>query len=244
MTKLEDIDIPSFSLLKEKYKGKEFDRIKELIEEEDYPVQYLIGDVPFFGATIKVDERALIPRPETEILVSKLNDLIRGKQLKMLDLCTGSGAIIVSLVKNNPNIIGTGVDISKEALSLARENAKLNNVNITLINQDILKGIDLSEKYDVIVSNPPYVKIGEETSSNTKYEPQIALYEPEELIFYKKIISTSKKILNEKNIIAFEIGKDTENKIISYAKEYYPNAKIYADKDYNGINRFVFIINE
>ena len=98
MTKLEDIDIPSFSLLKEKYKGKEFDRIKKIIEEDDYPVQYLIGDVPFFGAAIKVDERALIPRPETELLVSKLNDLIKGKQLKVLDLCTGSGAIIISLV--------------------------------------------------------------------------------------------------------------------------------------------------
>ena len=132
MTKLEDIDIPSFSLLKEKYKGKEFEKIKKLIEEENYPVQYLIGDVPFFGATIKVDERALIPRPETELLASKLNELIKGKQLKILDLCTGSGAIIVSLVKNNPNIVGTGVDISKEALSLARENAELNNVHITL----------------------------------------------------------------------------------------------------------------
>ena len=115
MTKLEDIDIPSFSLLKEKYKGKEFDKIKMLIEEEDYPVQYLIGDVPFLGATIKVDERVLIPRPETELLVSKVNDMLKGKTLNVLDLCTGSGAIIISLLKNNKNLSGTGVDSSSDA---------------------------------------------------------------------------------------------------------------------------------
>ena len=97
MTKITDIDIPSFSLLKEKYKGKEFDRVVKLIEN-DYPVQYLIGDVPFLNATIKVDERALIPRPETELLVTKVNELIKDKTTNILDLCTGSGAIIISLL--------------------------------------------------------------------------------------------------------------------------------------------------
>lgn len=244
MTKLSDIDIPSFSLLKEKYEGKEFDKVKKLIEEDDYPVQYLIGDVPFFGATIKVDERVLIPRPETEVLVSKVYNMIEGNELNILDLCTGSGAIIISLLKNNKKLKGTGVDISKDALDLAKENAKLNNVEVNFINEDILKGINLNEKYDVLISNPPYVKIGEATSSNTKYEPQIALFEPEDLIFFKTILQESTKLMNKKNIIALEIGKDTEEDIINIAKKYYPNANIYTEKDYNGINRYIFIINE
>ena len=244
MTKLEDIDIPSFSLLKEKYKGKEFDKIKKLIEEEDYPVQYLIGDVPFLGATIKVDERVLIPRPETELLVSKVNDMLKGKTLNVLDLCTGSGAIIISLLKNNKNLSGTGVDISSDALELAKENARLNEVEVSFIKQDVLKPLELSEKYDVLISNPPYVRQNEETSPNTKYEPSIAIYEPEELIFYKRIIEYSHMYLNEKNIIAFEIGKGLEEDIMSLARKYYKEAKIYSSKDFTGINRYVFIINE
>ena len=243
MTKITDIDMPSFSLLKEKYKGEEFDRIVKLIEN-DYPVQYLIGDVPFFNTTIKVDERALIPRPETELLVTKVHDLIKGKDKNIIDLCTGSGAIIISLLKNNPNCTGTGVDISKDALNLAKENAELNNTKVNFVEKDILKDININEKYDVLVSNPPYVKCNEYVSPNTKYEPSIALYEPENLIFYKTIIKESHKFLNKINIIAFEIGKDTEEEIISYAKEYYPDANIYVEKDYAGINRYIFIINE
>lgn len=243
MTKITDIDIPSFSLLKEKYKGKEFDRVVKLIEN-DYPVQYLIGDVPFLNATIKVDERALIPRPETELLVTKVNELIKDKTTNILDLCTGSGAIIISLLKENSNRIGTGVDISKDALDLAKENAYANGVNPRFVQMDILKEINLDEKYDVLISNPPYVKHNEYVSPNTKYEPSIALYEPEDIIFYKTIIKESHKFLNKKNIIAFEIGKDTEESIISYAKKYYQDAKIYTEKDYSGVIRYIFIINE
>ena len=233
-----------YKLLKEKYNK---DDLKEIIEKinNNYPVQYAIGNVDFYGNLINVDKRVLIPRFETELLVDKLVDKFKNKDnLKILDLCTGSGCIAISLAKNL-NCEVDAIDISDDALSLAKENAKLNEVRINFYKKDVLKKLNFNQKYDLIVSNPPYVKLDEEVSFNTKYEPYIALYPgKDDLIFYKRIIDNSKEILKKNGTIAFEIGSTQGNQIKNIALKKYPNATVNVLKDFNNYDRFVFINNE
>ena len=239
------IDKPSLSLLKEKYKGKDYEDIIERIVVDNYPVQYAIGNVPFYGSIINVDERALIPRFETELLVDIVYKKIKGKKLNILDLCTGSGCIAISLKNKSKDFNITGVDISEKALSLAKENAKLNNTEVEFIKKDILKDHKYKKKYDVIISNPPYVKLSEYVSPNTKYEPQNALYAgSNNLIFYETIIDYAKDILNDNFIIAFEINNKDGRVLKELAEEKFENAKVSLLKDYNKLDRFLIIENE
>ena len=239
------IDKPSLSLLKEKYKGKDYEDIIERIVVDNYPVQYAIGNVPFYGSIINVDERALIPRFETELLVDIVYKKIKGKKLNILDLCTGSGCIAISLKNKSKDFSITGVDISEKALSLAKENAKLNNTEVEFIKKDILKDHKYKKKYDVIISNPPYVKLSEYVSPNTKYEPQNALYAgSNNLIFYDTIVDYAKDILNDKFIIAFEINNKDGRVLKELAEEKFENAKVSLLKDYNKLDRFLIIENE
>ena len=239
------IDKPSLSLLKEKYKGKDYEDIIERIVVDNYPVQYAIGNVPFYGSIINVDERALIPRFETELLVDIVYKKIKGKKLNILDLCTGSGCIAISLKNKSKDFNITGVDISEKALSLAKENAKLNNTEVEFIKKDILKDHKYKKKYDVIISNPPYVKLSEYVSPNTKYEPQNALYAgSNNLIFYETIVDYAKDILNDKFIIAFEINNKDGRVLKELAEEKFTNAKVSLLKDYNKLDRFLIIENE
>ena len=128
---------------------------------------------------------------------------------------------------------------------MASKNARLNKTNVKFARKNVLKSIHFPHKFSVLVSNPPYVKLNEEVSSNTRYEPKIALYPGEDdVIFYKKILDNSKTLLYKKNIIAFEIGSTQATRICSYAKKIYPNSKIEVQKDYNGYDRFIFIFNE
>ena len=239
------IDKPSLSLLKEKYKGKDYEDIIERIVVDNYPVQYAIGNVPFYGSIINVDERALIPRFETELLVDIVYKKIKGKKLNILDLCTGSGCIAISLKNKSKDFNITGVDISEKALSLAKENAKLNNTEVEFLKKDILKDHKYKKKYDVIISNPPYVKLSEYVSPNTKYEPQNALYAgSNNLIFYETIVDYAKDILNDKFIIAFEINNKDGRVLKELAEEKFENAKVSLLKDYNKLDRFLIIENE
>ena len=238
------IDKPSLSLLKEKYKGKDYDDIIERIVIDNYPVQYAIGNVPFYGSIINVDERALIPRFETELLVDIVYKKLKDNS-SILDLCTGSGCIAVSLKNKNKSFNVTGVDISDNALELASENAKLNNVDVTFLKKDVLKDYKYDKKYDVIISNPPYVKLSEYVSPNTKYEPQNALYAgSNNLVFYETILDYAKEILNKEFIIAFEINSQDGKVLKSLAKEKYKSAKVSLLKDYNKLDRFLIIENE
>ena len=215
------------------------------IEENDYPIQYKIGNVNFYGYEIKVDERCLIPRFETEFLVEKTIKLIKQYQIptNIIDICTGSGCIAITLSKElNTNV--DALDISKNAIEIAKENTILNNANVNFINEDI-KLFKTKEKYNILISNPPYVKEDEIVDPKTKYEPQIALFAKDNgLEFYKIILEKSKDILEDKSIIAFEIGDTLKDDIISLSKKYYPNAIIIAEKDLAGFNRYIFIINE
>ena len=169
-------------------------QVKELAERRSNkePLQYLTGEVGFCQAVIKVDQRALIPRYETELLVDIIlqDERLKRHGLRVLDLCTGSGAIAISLAMARPDWQIEASDISTEALELAQQNAKLNQVNVVFLQSDLFMG--LSGKYDLIIANPPYV-------SNTEYQElsaEIRLYEPstallagdDGLFFYERIL--------------------------------------------------------
>ena len=243
MNLLNKIGNAELEALKKYYQGN-LKEAEDLLKQ-NYPIQYLIGFVEFYNCKIKVNENVLIPRYETEYLVEKTINLLKNKNMtKGIDLCTGSGAIAIALAKNlNINI--DACDISKEALKVAKENALINQVNISFFEKDILKE-KIDGKYDFIISNPPYIKEDEYTSAETKYEPSIALYAKDSgLEFYKKILSFSKEILNPNGVIIFEIGDTLNEEIKKIALSIYPKATITIEKDYNNYNRFMFItINE
>lgn len=211
--------------------------------EKGIPVQYIVGNVDFFGFTFKVDNRVLIPRFETEELVSRTIELIKEnfEKPKILDIGTGSGAIAITLSKTL-NISVDASDTSSSALEVALENNKTLDANVNFIKSDMLKNID--SKYDVIISNPPYIAYNEEIMDIVKNnEPHIALYADDNgLFFYKEIIKNAKKNLNDKSLISFEIGSTQKDDIISYAKKYFENSTIWCEKDFNGFDRFIFIL--
>ena len=222
-------------------------KLKEGIErlQNGEPVQYIVGNVNFYGNEIKVNKNVLIPRFETEELVEYTISYIKKmfkEKINIIDLGTGSGCIAITLKKKiNSNV--SAIDISKEALEVARENAKKNKVEINFIQNDMLDNI--SDKFDVIISNPPYISKNEEIQDIVrKNEPFLALYADNEgLYYYEKIIKQSKKNLKEKFIIAFEIGYMQGDKIKKLAEQNYPKAEVVLKKDLQGKDRFIFIIN-
>ena len=192
--------------------------IHRLSEHE--PIQYILGETEFFGLKFKVDKNVLIPRPETEELVQWiLDDVIElntSSKLKILDLGTGSGCIAISLAKNLPNAEIFALDISENALKTARKNADLNQVNLKFIETDILNLEELTGKFDVIVSNPPYVREMEKAEMHRNVlenEPELALYvkDADSLIFYKKITKLAKKSLQKSGNLYFEINQYLAN---------------------------------
>lgn len=190
------------------------------------PIQYVLGKTNFMDLEFKVDSSVLIPRPETEELVRLiLKEDLYGKEI--LDIGTGSGCIAISLAKNLPNTYVTAVDICKDAMEVAKENSKLNNVNIEFINADIFE-FKSEKKYDLIVSNPPYVLKSDKTlmrENVLNFEPEIALFVDDNnpLKYYEEIIDFSKNHLNENGQIFFEINdkksKDFKN-ILKLNKKY------------------------
>lgn len=225
------------------------DNLEEAIKrlESGEPVQYIIGDVNFFGNIIKVNKNVLIPRRETEELVEKTINYIKkylNNDISIIDIGTGSGCIPITIKKQLPSSTVTAIDISKEALQVAKENAIINNTDINYIESDLFNNVH--DKYDVIISNPPYIRYDEPIMDIVKNnEPHIALYAADEgLYFYKKIIDESSKFVKERFIIAFEIGEEQGKAIKEYAIKKYPNAKVLLEKDMQNLDRFIFIINE
>lgn len=237
--KPDHITIPNWTILKEKY-STNLDYILEKLDQ-NYPVQYLIGHVDFYNTNIKVNENVLIPRFETELLVEKTLKLLQTKNYQnLIDICTGSGAIAIAL-KKNINLEIDACDISQEALVIAKVNASNNNTPINFFKLDIIHE-EITTKYDCIISNPPYVRHNEYTSPETKYEPKIALYASNDgLEFYERILSLAPQILKPKGTIIFEIGATQKKAITKIALNYFPNAKITCEKDYNNFDRFLFI---
>ena len=230
--------------LKKYLKDKTLDEGIELLNK-GIPVQYIVGNVDFYGYNFKVNENVLIPRFETEELVEKTIKYINkylDKKVDILDLGTGSGCIAITLKKElDCNV--DAVDISPKALEIAKLNAKNNNVDITFYEGDMLNPIN--KIYDVIISNPPYIAYNEEIMDIVKNnEPHTALYaEDNGLKYYKDIISNANKYLKEKSIIAFEIGEKQGKLILEYAKNYFKDSIITVEKDMQNRDRFVFIIN-
>lgn len=229
--------------LKKYYKGNIEDAIERLNNGE--PVQYIVGEVDFCGNILRVNKNVLIPRFETEELVEETIKFIKehfSKKVDILDIGTGSGAIAISLKKAvNSNV--TATDISKDAIEVAKENASTNSVDINFINTNIYEGID--NKFDVVISNPPYISYDEEIMDIVKNnEPHTALYADNNgLYFYEEILKNIKSIIKENYLISFEIGETQYEDIKNYKEKYLPDSKITLKKDMQGRNRMVFITN-
>lgn len=192
-------------------KSHNADKMIELAKEraEGKPLQQVLGNTDFYGLPIKVDERVLCPRPETEYLVEAVVDIIGEKNInRVLDLCTGSGAIAIAIKKKCDNVIVTASDISADALALAKENATLNNAEVEFVLSDYFANVQ--GKFGLIVSNPPYIKSSDIEGLDKEvknYEPRIALDGGESgLDAYTSIIFTAKDYLDEGGYIAFEVG--------------------------------------
>ena len=221
--------------------------VKDLLKNK--PIQYIIGETEFCELKFKVNENVLIPRPETSEMVYKIVNKTTGQQdnefyshrdaesrLSILDIGTGSGCIAISLAKLLPDAQVYALDISEDALKVARENAINNKVNITFIHDDILSlNNDIETKFDIIVSNPPYVRELEKAEMRDnvlKWEPDKALFVSNEdpLIFYRKILEFAKSHLKEDGEIWFEINEYLGKEMTELCKEFgFSNVKIHKD---------------
>lgn len=215
--------------------------------EKGISPQYIVGNVNFYGNIIDVNENVLIPRFETELLVEKtigyINKLFEDKILDIIDIGTGSGCIGITLKKElDANV--TAVDISKEAIDVARANALKNGVSIDFILSDVFSSVN--EKFDVIISNPPYIREDEVIEDIVKdNEPYIALYAKDNgLYFYDNILKNASRYLNNKFLIAFEIGCEQGDCVRNLAYKYLNNIDVLIEKDYSGKDRFVFVMSK
>lgn len=207
------------------------------------PAQYIIGHTDFFGMQLKVDERVLIPRPETEELVELILTENPEENLKILDIGTGSGAIALGLAKNRPGWSVTAADISQEALQLASENTSNQNLNIFFKKSDCLA--EISEKYDIIVSNPPYISREDESEVGLNVlhsEPHLALFADEDgLAIYRRIAEDAKDYLTDGGKIYLEIGYKQGQSVPAFFMKYLPEKRVRTLKDQFGQDRMVVV---
>lgn len=207
------------------------------------PAQYIIGQADFYGMNLKVDERVLIPRPETEELVELILTENLETNLSVLDIGTGSGAIALALAKNRPDWSVTAADVSQEALDLASENAKNQNLQIFFKKSDCFT--EISEKYDIIVSNPPYISREDESEVglNVLYsEPHLALFADEDgLAIYRRIAEDAKDYLKDGGKIYLEIGYKQGQSVPELFRKHLPEKKVRTLKDQFGQDRMVVV---
>jgi len=211
------------------------------------PLQYILGSTEFMGLKFMVDKRALIPRPETEILVERAIKIAAklsrqtARPLEILDIGTGSGCIAVSLVKNIKDCKVSAADISPEALELARKNAELNRAQIEFIQSDLFSSLS-GRRFDLIVTNPPYIPTLELKSlaREISFEPVLALDGGQEgLDYFRRIISQSARYLNKGGLLLMEIGFGQSGKIENMLKKSGKFEIIETVKDYNNIERVI-----
>lgn len=227
---------------------KYFSLIEKHIKE-DVPLSHLVGFEYFYDRKYKVTKDVLSPRMETEELIYKVIEYVKASNknnFKILDLCTGSGIIAVTLKKEleqvSVDVIAS--DISEEAIEVAKENAQSHDATIKFIKSDIFNHIN--DRFDIIVSNPPYIDRKDEVTMQDnvlKYDPHLALFAEEEgMYFYRKIIEQAKDYLNENGVMFFEIGYDQKDKIIKLADMNGYSAEVY--KDINGRDRMAFLVRK
>ena len=228
------------------------DKYFSLIEKhikEDVPLSHLVGFEYFYDRKYKVTKDVLSPRMETEELIYKVIEYVKASSknnFKILDLCTGSGIIAITLKKelSQFSIDVVASDISEEAIKVSKENAQSHDATIKFIQSDIFDNI--ADKFDIIVSNPPYIDRKDEVTMQDnvlKYDPHLALFAEEEgMYFYRKIIEQANDYLNENGVMFFEIGYDQKDKIIKLADLNGYSAEVY--KDINGRDRMAFLIRK
>jgi release factor glutamine methyltransferase len=227
---------------------KELSDYREAIRKRGLriPLQYIIGDVEFYGLKLLVNESVLIPRPETELLVEKIiNDSSKSQNIKVLDIGVGSGNISLSILKNISNANVVAIDISELALQIAKKNAELNLLQdrIEFKICDIMNNsLNELDKFDLIVSNPPYVSENDYETLEPElkmYEPKIALTDNSNGIsFYKKIIEVSDKILKKPGKLFFELGMGQSLQVKTlFEQKGFSNINI--SKDYSGTDRII-----
>ena len=228
--------------------NKYFSLIEKYIKE-DVPLSHLVGFEYFYDRKYKVTKDVLSPRMETEELIYKVIEYVKASSknnFKILDLCTGSGIIAITLKKelSQFSIDVVASDISEEAIKVAKENAQSHDATIKFVKSDIFNNID--DKFDIIVSNPPYIDRKDEVTMQDnvlKYDPHLALFAEEEgMYFYRKIIEQANDYLNENGVIFFEIGYDQKDKIIKLADLNGYSAEVY--KDINGRDRMAFLVRK
>ena len=226
--------------IKKYYKGNIEEAIKQL--NKGIPVQYIVGNVDFYGYEFKVNKNVLIPRFETEELVNRTINYIKQyiPNPKIVDLGTGSGCIAITLSKEL-NVSVDAVDISESALEVAKQNNEMNKSKVTFYQGNMLE--PLNKKYNVIISNPPYISRNEEIQDLVKNnEPELALYADNDgLYYYEEILKNASNYLEEKYLIAFEIGYLQGEKIKDLALKYLNNINVSIEKDLSEKDRFVFI---
>lgn len=215
---------PEFSFSEEEL--EKWDSVLEKLLQE-IPIQYILGKAHFYGLEFEVNENTLIPRPETEELVEwiiKNNSKIEAfKDVKILDIGTGSGCIAISLAKNLPHSNVFAIDVSEKALETAQRNALKNEANVTFLLKNVLEIEDLEQEFDIIVSNPPYVRNleKEEIKKNVlEYEPHLALFvdDNDALVFYRKISELAQQNLSENGQLFFEINQYLGDEMIALLK--------------------------
>lgn len=219
-----------------------YDAAKELATAK--PLQYVLGEAYFYKYNFLVNEHVLIPRPETEELVEMIYKENKEFSGRILDMGTGSGCIPISLKCLLPTANVEACDISDEALSLAKKNADKNNANVSFFKADILNLSSSVLHYDIIVSNPPYIKLAESDQIHDnvkKYEPHLALFVDGEdaIIFYKKIIDLCESSLNSRGKLYFELNPLTSNDVKTYAEIKNLFTEIDLKKDLSGNIRFL-----
>lgn len=215
--------------------------------EKNVPLSHLAGFEYFYDRKFKVTKDVLSPRMETEELIYKVIEYIKSinkNNIKILDLCTGSGIIGITLRKEleSKSLEVVASDISEEALKVAKENAIMNEADVKFIQSDIFENIN--EKFDIIVSNPPYIAYNDKVTMEDNvlnYDPHLALFAEEDgMYFYREIVENAKEYLEEDGLVFFEIGYDQREKILKLANENGFKAEVY--KDINGRDRMAILV--
>lgn len=225
---------------------EKFNSIFDIYLYDNKPIQYLIGTSCFYGYDFIVNENVLIPRYETEELVENVlyryDEYFKGQKVDVCDLATGSGCIAISLALEEKNMKVVASDISIEALEVAKENNKKFNANVEFLQGDMLEPLK-GRKFDIFVSNPPYIPSEEDVMPLVKdNEPNLALFGGNDgMKFYRIILSGIQPLLKEKAIIAFEHGYDKKEEMMLLSNQYFPNCKVEVLKDLEGKDRMTFI---
>lgn len=234
-----------FANVREDLPQDQWDVFEKAVHEhvKGTPVQYIIGFEEFYGRKFIVNEQVLIPRPETEELVYETLKRINKRELKVVDIGTGSGAIAISLKLEQPSLAVYASDIAEESLKVARENAGLLGAEVEFVQGDLLQPFR-GQKFDVVISNPPYIPVSDiETMSVvvTEHEPHRALFAGEDgLDFYRRFMMELPEVIAPHALVGFEIGAGQGEAVADLFKKAFVNVKVEVLNDINGKDRMVF----